>query len=91
MPRLTRARGLPNRILNQWLTAVSRPLNVWNFLRVALGEPNPFFPKIPSPVVDADATRASVRSSRIIPKKVKYFQTIPFSAPDHGERPAPPR
>jgi hypothetical protein len=49
--------------------------------RVPLGEPIPFFPKIPSPVVDASATHASVRSSRIIPKNAKYFRTIPSSSP----------
>jgi hypothetical protein len=33
--------NLPNHVYNQWFTVVSRPLKLRNFLRVALGEPNP--------------------------------------------------
>src|ERR1035438_2720552 len=58
---------------------------------VSLGEPNSFFPKNQSPVVDGSMPRAPAPSSRSIPNNAKHFRTISFSAPNRGERFGSPR
>ena len=62
-----------------------RVLDCKSSKRVQTGEPILFPPQFQSPLVNADATPASIPSSRNIPNKANHFQTVPFSAPQLGE------
>lgn len=60
---------------SNWSGSSGPPFRPQKFETYQTGEPILFSQKVQSPVVDANASVASIPSSRTIPNKAKYFRT----------------